>query len=92
MTILLNFTWRFIVFGGQEQPFSCNFTFVGASGNLWERLAKKMRNTTLKTEAPVDYSLRMERLLFRSGWAQGFWKPQLVARHSQFVVSLRGKI
>ena len=25
----------------------------------------------LKTEAPVDYSLRMERLLFKSGWVEG---------------------
>ena len=30
---------------------------------------------TFKTECPVDYSLRMERLLFRLGWVEGFWKP-----------------
>ena len=30
---------------------------------------------TLKTEAPVDHSLRMERLLFRLGWVEGLWKP-----------------
>ena len=30
---------------------------------------------TLKTEAPVDYNLRMERLLFRPGWVEGVWRP-----------------
>jgi hypothetical protein len=48
---------------------------LGASGNLWAPLARKIRNMTLKTEAPVDYSLRMERLLFRLGWVEGLWKP-----------------
>ena len=48
---------------------------LGASGNLWLPLARKIRNMTHKTEAPVDYSLRMERLLFRLGWVEGLWKP-----------------
>jgi len=48
---------------------------LGASGNLWLPLARKIGNMTLKTEAPVDYSLRMERLLFRLGWVEGLWKP-----------------
>ena len=43
----------------------------GASGNLRVPLARKIRNMTLKTKAPVDYSLRMEWLLFRLGWAEG---------------------
>ena len=30
---------------------------------------------TFKTEASVDYSLRMEWLLFRLGWVEGLWKP-----------------
>ena len=47
----------------------------GASGNLRVLLARKIRNMTLKTKAPVDYSLRMERLLFRLGWVEGLWKP-----------------
>jgi hypothetical protein len=47
----------------------------GASGNLWVPLARKIRNMSLKTKAPVDYSLRMERLLFRLGWVEGLWKP-----------------
>ena len=38
-------------------------------------LARKIRNMTLKTKAPVDYSLPMERLLFRLGWVEGLWKP-----------------
>jgi len=46
----------------------------GASGNLRVPLARKIRNMTLKTKAPVDYSLRMEWLLFRLGWAEGLWK------------------
>jgi hypothetical protein len=29
----------------------------------------------LKSKAPVDHSLRMERLLFRLGWVEGLWKP-----------------
>ena len=48
---------------------------LGASGNLRVLLARKIRNMTLKTKAPVDYSLRMERLLFRLGWVEGLWKP-----------------
>ena len=48
---------------------------LGASGNLWLPLARKIRNMTHKAEAPVDYSLRMERLLFRLGWVEGLWKP-----------------
>ena len=28
-----------------------------------------------QTEAPVDYNLRMERLLFRPGWVEGVWRP-----------------
>ena len=47
----------------------------GASGNLRVLLARKIRNMTLKTKAPVDYSLPMERLLFRLGWVEGLWKP-----------------
>ena len=51
-----------------------------ASGSLWgplgtEPLANKIGNMTFKKEAPVDYSLRMEWLLFRLGWVEGFWKP-----------------
>ena len=46
---------------------------LGASGNLRVLLARKIRNMTLKTKAPVDYSLRMERLLSRSGWVEGLW-------------------
>ena len=50
----------------------------GASGNLRVLLARKIRNVTLKTKAPVDYSLRMERLLFRLGWVRAsgsLWEP-----------------
>jgi len=47
----------------------------GASGNLWVPLARKIRNMSLKKKAPVDYSLRMELLLFRFGWEKGLWKP-----------------
>ena len=43
----------------------------GASGTLRVLLARKIRNMTRKTKAPVDYSLRMEWLLFRLGWAEG---------------------
>jgi hypothetical protein len=36
-------------------------------GSFWELLG------ALKTEASVDYSLRMERLLSRPGWVEGLW-------------------
>ena len=97
-------TWDSIVLMARDSLFVVNLRgtlflmardslfVVNLRGTLWERLAKKMRNTTLKTEAPVDYSLRMERLLFRSGWVQGLWKPQVVARDSHFVVNLRGTL
>ena len=48
---------------------------MGLFGSLRVLLARKIRNMTLKTKAPVDYSLRMERLLFRLGWVEGLWKP-----------------
>ena len=48
---------------------------MGAFGYLREPLARKIGNMTFKTEAPVDYSLRMEWLLFRLGWVEGLWKP-----------------
>ena len=47
----------------------------GASGNLRVLLARKIRNMTLKTKAPVDCRIRMERLLFRLGWVEVLWKP-----------------
>ena len=47
---------------------------LGASGKLRELLTRKIGNMTLKTEAPVDYILRMERPLFRLGWVEGLWK------------------
>ena len=37
----------------------------GRLGSFWE---------PLKTEVSVDYSLRMERLLFRPGWVEGVWE------------------
>ena len=41
----------------------------------------------LKTEASVDYSLRMERLLSRSGWVEGLWRAIFVqAWKADFVV------
>ena len=50
--------------------------FLGAvRGASWTSRAFVELLGALKTEAPVDYSLRMERLLFRAGHAEALLKP-----------------
>ena len=49
--------------------------FLGAvRGASWTSRAFGELLGALKTEASVDYSLRMERLLSRSGWVEGLWR------------------
>ena len=74
----------FHVFSVCRKAWICNlFVNLHMSGRLAARKYDKIRMSgrllgALKKEASVDYSLRMERLLSRSGWVEGPWARSLL--------------